>query len=79
MLDEEEDGSPSFFRILRAPELELPDEPDDLAGADLSEPAFLTLGEPEDLPWALPSRLTDVEPVPWPAGRLIESRPVPRS
>lgn len=79
-LYEEEAGSLSFFRILRAPDPELLDEPDDLAGADLSEPpSFLTPGEPDVRPWDSPPRLTDVEPVPWPAARLIESRPVPRS
>lgn len=79
-LDEEEAGSASFFRILRAPDPELLDEPDDLAGADFSEPPdFLMPGEPDVRPWELPSRLMDVEPVPCPAARLIDSRPVPRS
>lgn len=59
----------SCFRILRAPPPELLDEPEDLAGDDLSEP-----------PCELPSRLTVDVPEPCPAVRLTElvvPRPAP--
>jgi hypothetical protein len=78
-MSEEEADAPSFFRILRAPEPELLEEPDDRAAPELppEPPSFLTLGELA--PWLPPSRLTDVEPVPWPDDRPTDSRPTPRS
>ncbi len=62
----EDDGEASCFRILRAPEPELLDEPDDVRpDPDLPELAdFPTLLAPVLLPWEPVSRLIDVAPDP---------------